>query len=224
MRSRATLLILLLVFGGATAATAGRDPRAEKLRLNRHDMALAQRLTLSARDLTSGWQRLRAPAPFSTGVTGCPRFHPNLSAFTITGQARSLFISGDRRGSIASSVAVFRSRSEAILDFLATAKPRFVHCVASSVLSSSRRSLRQHETARLLSARMLPEPTVGHRSAGYRVIVELRGRAGSLKTYTDVVAFQRGRSIAVLAFISLSAPLDGELTFARAVDARMLKP
>lgn len=223
MRSRATLLILLLVFGGATAAKAGRDPRAEKLRLNRHDVALAKTLTLSARDLTPGWQRLRAPVPFSDGVAGCPRFRPNLSAFTITGQARSLFISGDRRGSIASSVGVFRGRSDAILDFLATAKPRFVHCVASSVLTSSRRSLPQHETARVLFARMLPEPAVGHRAAGYRVVVELHGPASSLKTYTDVVAFQRGRSIAVLAFISLGAPLDGELTFARAVDAKMLK-
>ena len=219
MKTFALLAVLGLVCAGATSAVAGRDPRSERLRLNQRDTALAKRITLGPRDVERGWRRVRAPAP-TEGSSGCKRFRPDLSRFTITGRAASQFVATDGSG-IASAVAVFASRAQAAADFRASTTPAAVHCIAAGFMAQVRKGLRGRAAARLVAAQRLRVPRVGERSAAYRIVAEVRVRTRRLRIHGDVFGIQRGRAQGSLLFVWVFSRISTEMTYARELAYKM---
>jgi hypothetical protein len=213
MRLAAFVALLAL----APAALAGSDPRAEQVRLNAADNALAKRATVQLTDLSGGWRRISAGADESE-VPTCPGYAPDFSRFTITGKSRSAFQSGIG-SSIVSSIEVFRSRSDAVGDFRLGTQPAVARCLKH--LLDKQFAAVQTMDARVVSSRRVPAPKLGERSAGYRLAAELIANGVSLKIYIDVLVFQRGRSIAAIFFTGAFEPVEGRTAVGRAVAGRL---
>jgi hypothetical protein len=212
---RLAALVVLLAL--APAALAGSDPRAEQVRLNAADNALAKRATVRLADLAGGWRRVSAGADESE-VPTCPGYAPDFSRFVITGKSRSAF-QGALGSSIVSSVEVFRSRRDAVGDFELGTQPAVARCLKH--LLDKQFTAVQTVDARVVSSRRVPAPRLGERSAGYRLAAKLTANGLSVDVYVDVLVFQRGRSIAALFFTGAFEPVDGRNAVGRAVAARL---
>ena len=68
---------------------------------------------------------------------------------------------------------------------------------------------------------MVTAPRVGERAAGYRVVMTISALGTSFRVYFDSLVFQRGRSVAAVAFTGARQPLPGQVALARVVAARM---
>jgi hypothetical protein len=207
----AALLLALAVVGGAIA----RDPRAEQIRLTPADVALAKRIALKPGDLGAGWTKKAFPA--GNQRLHCPEFNPDFSAFTITGKAGTAY-SDALSAQLISTVEVYKSRQDAVGDFKLGAKPELATCL--------RRDLNRQFAAtglpiRVTSARVVPAPRVGDERIAYRVVASVDATTAKTNIYADFVAFQRGRSIALLSVMTLSKPYPATGRLATAVASRM---
>jgi hypothetical protein len=214
MRRRVLIAALLLALTVVGAAIA-RDPRAERINLKPADVALAKRIALKAGDLGAGWTK--KPLQASAQRLHCAEFNPDFSAFTITGKARTAYAYASS-AQVISSVEVYKSRQEAIGDFKLGAKPELAKCL--------RRDLDKQFAAsglpiRVTSARVVPAPRVGEQRIAYRVVAKVDTASGKANVYTDLVALQRGRSIAVLSFMTPFEPYPAPARLAAAVASRM---
>jgi hypothetical protein len=212
---RRVLIAAPLVALTLVSAGIARDPRSEQVRLTAADIALAERIALKAGDLGAGWTK--RPFPAGEGRMQCPEFNPNFSAFTITGKAGTAF--SDRSSAqVISAVEVYKSRQQAIGDFKLGARPQFLKCL--------RRDLnRQFDASglpiKVTSARVVAAPSVGENRIAYRVVAGVNTGATKANIYADIVAFQRGRSVALLSFMSPFKPYPREAKVAAAVASRM---
>jgi hypothetical protein len=213
VRLAAVFALLALV----PAALAGTDPRAEQVRLNAADNALARRATVQSGDLSARWRKVAAGADESE-VPTCPGYAPDFSRFVITGKSRSAF-QNPTGAAIVSSVEVFRSRSDAVGDFRLSTQAAVARCL-QRLLDKAFAGVDGLE-AEVVSSRRVPAPSVGERAAGYRLVAELSAPGASLKVYIDVLVFQRGRSIAALFFTGAFEPVPGRTPLARTVAARL---
>jgi hypothetical protein len=217
MRRRLLSVLLLLALAlGVVAAAVARDPRAEQVRLKPADVALAKRITLKAGDLGLGTTRRPLPAAGNAGTT-CAAVNPDLSAFTITGKAQSAF-AHQATTQVLSIVEVFKSRAEAARDFRLTAKPQLAKCIRREIereLGASTLPIR------VTSARVVQAPGVGEQRIAFRVVARIESGATKANIYADVISFQRGRSIALLSFMSPLKPYPAPAKAATAVAARM---
>ena len=217
MRRLAIATVLCLLSLLVVTAASGRDPRLEKLQLRAADVALAKRITLKQGDVGASWRPTRIPSGSGERLV-CPGFNPDLSRFTITGQASSGF-TRTNGSSIVSSVEVYESRADAIGDFHAGAKPIVASCL--------KRSLEQELNVGGLVevtvpfARVVAAPRAGDRRIGYRIVARLAAATTQLDVYLDVVAVQRGRSIAAFFFTGPKQPLPGQAQIVSTVVARM---
>ena len=217
MRRFAAVAVLLVLSLLVATAASGRDPRLEQLRLRAADVALAKRITLKQGDVGASWRPTRIPSGSGERLV-CPGFNPDLSRFTISGQASSGFTRANG-ASIVSSVEVYESRADAIGDFHAGAKPIVASCL--------KRSLEQELNVGGLVevtvpfARVVAAPRVGDRRIGYRIVARLAAATTQLDVYLDVVAVQRGRSIAAFFFTGPKQPLPGQAQIVSTVVARM---
>jgi hypothetical protein len=213
---RALSLVLLVALALCVARAAlARDPRAEQVRLNHADVALAKRVVVKPGDLGAGWTKKPLPAGGDETIQ-CPELKADFSKFTITGKARSAFAAGATQ--VVSSVEVYKSRADAVGDFRAGAKPQFVACLRRDIeneLGSSGLPIR------ITSARVVSAPRVGENRVAYRVVARVDTGAAPANIYADVVAFQRGRSIAAVSFMSAYKPYARQAKVATAVAARM---
>jgi hypothetical protein len=213
---RRVLIAALFVALTAVSAALARDPRAEQVRLTSADVALAKRVALKAADLGPGWRKQPLPAG-DEGAMKCPEVNPDFSRFTITGKARSAFVETTTTQAI-SSVEIYKSHSDAVGDFRLGAKPALVKCLRRQI---------QQELAisglpiRITSARVVAAPRVGENRIAYRVVARIETPAAKANIYADVIAFQRGRSVAVLSFTSPFRPYPREAKVATAVASRM---
>jgi hypothetical protein len=210
-------LIAAVVAVGSPAA--GRDPRAEKERLNPRDIALARSGVVKRSDLGSGWRRTPSESG-SDEPTRCPGWNPDFSAFTITGRAKSKFEHTQAGALIASAVEVYATRRQAVGDFRTGAKPEFARCL-KSLLNRAFRQGGGGFDAKVVSARMVRGAQIGERSATYRVVARLRAGGTSAPAYFDVHVFQRGRSIAGLFFTGVGVRVPGQVALARTVASRV---
>lgn len=218
MRTLAVTLTLVAVF--ATTAAGAADPRAEKVRLRPADVTLAKRAVLRQADVGPDWVRVTAPKK-NGGQFACDNFRPDFSSFTVTGQASASFrITSPPGAQMDSAVAVFQTRDQAARDFRLGAKPELASCLADQV----RRGFRGYPKGirgRLLSSRMVPAPKLGELSAAYAITASLSGNGVSIPVFVDVVAVQRGRSIAALVFTGLGSRLPSRQYFAARVSGRL---
>lgn len=200
----------------ASVAVAAGDPHAEQERLRSTDMALAKRATVKLSDLAAGWKRL--PAPPEDGDSKCPGFDPDLSAFTITGKARSLF-SRVGGGAVLSAVEVYETRAQAVGDFRAGAKPAAAGCLRHAFEVDFARGAGGR--ARATWSRMVTAPSLGERSVQYRLVGTLTLNGRRLPIYMDLLAFQRGRSLGVLFSTGIYGRIRGQTILARVMASRM---
>jgi hypothetical protein len=215
VRRSAFVLVAAVFAFGTAAALAATNPRDEQERLRPADMALARKTTLKAADLASGWKRM--PAPSEDGDSKCPAFDPDLSAFTITGKAQSVFA---RQGGVVFSVVeVYPTRAQATGDFRTGTKPAFVKCLRYAFETDFARGA--GGAAKTMSSRMVLAPRVGERSVLYRLAGTLTVRGQTIRIYMDVLAFQRGRSITALFSTGFGGPIRGQTALARLIAARM---
>jgi hypothetical protein len=209
--------MLALGAGGVAAATA-QDPHAEKERLNRADMALAKRANLKAVDLDPAWRPIAVPDDDDESFT-CPGFDPDFSAFTITGKARSAFVRGTA-GSILSAVEVYATERQAIGDFRTGTKPPLARCLRYATEEGFKRG-GAALSGRVISSKVVAAPRVGDRRFAVRLVARVTVGGRSLPLVIDVVAFQRGRSVAALMFSGFAERVSGQTAVARIVAARM---
>lgn len=215
MHLRIVIAALLLALALASAALA-RDPRSEQVRLKPADVALAKQITLRLSDLPAGTSKQPYPAG-SSRSSKCPEVDPDLSSFTITGRAKSAF-AYNQITQVLSTVEVYKSRSDAGTAFRLSAKPALAKCL--------RRDL-QSELAigripiRIRSAKVFPAPRVGERRIAFRIVAAATSPASTANVYADVVAFQRGRSVTLLTFMSVLNPYPLVAQAAKSVAARM---
>ena len=208
-------LSLVLALAATAVAAAATDPRDERERLRPADVALAKRTTLRATDLTPRWRRVASP---KETPLRCPGFNPDFSAFTVTGEATVTF---EHAGGaqITSSADVFATPAQALGDFRTGAKPALARCLRYVL---NREFAKTGVAAQIRSSRMVaPPPRIGARVAAYRLVAEVQARSNVVPIHLDLLALQRGRTIAVLTFIGAAAPVRGQAVLARVVARRM---
>jgi hypothetical protein len=213
----AVLLVVAALTGGAAAGVAG-NPRDERVRLDRSDMALARRAVLRRDDLPPGWASI-PPASARDASIRCAGYDPDLSRFTVTGRARSSFLARATGASVASSVQVFPSAAQASGDFRLATRPALMACVSAHLVRELRSA--GAVTARVVSRRMSAEPRVGAQSATFRFVLEFRAGPAKLAYHVDLVTFRAGRAIGVMSLGSVGQSNLDDGALARAVAARM---
>ena len=210
------LLVLLTLAVAAPAAVAAPGPRDEREPLTAAGNRLARQTVLRPSDLGAGWQSQRLPQS-DDGAARCPGYDPDLSRFTIVGKAQSAFTNG-AGGQVMSSTEVFATAAQAADDFRTGVQPALAACLRH-MLERQFRAARID--ARVASSRPVAAPRVGDRAAAFRVVTALGVEGRSLRLYTDLLVFQRGRSISALSFTGALRPLERRDAFAHLVAARM---
>jgi hypothetical protein len=196
------------IFAGTALAAAG-DP--EKRTIRPADQAWAKRVNLTYRDLPSDFVQQGQPTSGQNGSLTCSSFAPDLSAFTITGQATSpAFIRADGT-TIFSASEIFRSVRDERGDWSRSARREALPCVARMLERQTSGTLRLHVTSRKLRG----APRVGDRSISFRIVAVTTANGITVKVWFDIVGVERGRADATLAVIAVrrppSSPLENTL-------------
>ena len=212
------LLTALLCALAASAAFAATDPRSEKKRLRPADVALAKRTNLTLSDLAPGWKRMRSSDSSSRSNSSCPGYNPDLSRFTITGEAESNF-QHPQGFFIAAMIQVFPSRGEAAVDFRTGAKPALARCLEFAFETDFAKGAGGRAIA--VSSRMVASPRIGERAAWYRLFGRLTIRGKVSPVHMDFLAVQQGRTQAMLMFFGLNGPIRDEVSLGRLLARRM---
>jgi hypothetical protein len=202
----------------AATVAAAADPRLEKKALRRADMTLAKRANLALADLAGGWGRYPSSQSPSSEAPSCPGYNPNLSRFTITGEAEASFRHPEGFF-IVSSVQVFPSRAQASADFRAGATRPLAGCLSHVFEGDFARGAGGRAQTR--SSRMVASPRVGERAAWYRLVGRLTVNGNSAPVNMDLLAVQKGRSQAALLFIGLRGAVPDQVAIARLLATRM---
>jgi hypothetical protein len=175
---------------GAVANVVLRGLRDPKLQRRKADQARAGRTALKLSDLPQGWQ-VYAPDPFEPE---CPRFKPNLSDLTTTGEASSPdLISGKLDAYAYSDVAVYLSAAQALKAFAREAQIGEARCYADAVADAN---------STVESVARVSSPRFGDQTKVFRVLFTYQG-----ETYVvDFVSLRRGRLVAHFVFAAEDAP------------------
>jgi len=180
-------------------------------------MALARRVLLRQGDVGPDWTRVAVPKTSST--LDCPSFDPDFSHFTITGESQALFTYRDF-DQILSTSEVYRSRAQAVGDFELGVQPGLTRCLRGVLVRTLKASTGTFKI-RAASARQVRAPKIGERAASYRLTASIAASGIGVHIYMDVLVFQRRRTQAGLFFTGVDSPVPSQLSYARAVDARM---
>jgi len=213
LRRLAVISALLACSLLATAVALGGRPRLEQKRLRAADVALAKRTAVRASDLPAGWVR-RAPTNVPEVLPVCPGADLDFSAFTITGKAQSKF--ERNAAAVESQIEVYESRRDAVGDFRKGSAPAVLACLGPEMRRQARAA---GVEIRIESSKLVGRPAVGERAIAYRIRLSVAAGAKRVRLYVDLVALQRGRTIAAL-FFTGTDPVAGRLAVARAVAAR----
>jgi hypothetical protein len=196
-------LLSAAVLTGAAAAAAGHP---EKRAITPADQAWAKRINLNLRDVPSNFLQ-GSQQPSGSGTLTCASFAPDLSSFTITGQASSHSFSRPDGTSLFSAAEVFRTAADERGDWQRSARREALPCLAQMLERLSRNGVRLKVT----SSGLRPAPRLGDRSISFRIAATISANAASVKTWFDILAVSRGRADATLAVVSFWAPPDSTL-------------
>jgi hypothetical protein len=211
MRRLLVTVSLVAALCVAGAADAGRgDPREA---LTKADQARAKKMLLRASDLAPGFVARRSggdPDVYCAGV--------DESDLTITGKASSpqfTLVDSTRLFVVASTVRVYRSARHATTSWRRGTSAKGIRC--------ARKIFGSIPGGKLRSFRSQPFSRVAPRTAAYRLVMDLPAAGTTIRTYSDVIVLQDGRSQAALWVLSGGRPLvRAELAaFARAIAGRM---
>jgi hypothetical protein len=196
MARRLGLAVLLASILASTALAAPGD--AERRAINAHDQAWAKRVNLTLRDVPVEFQ---PGAPQSTGSGGltCPGFAPDLSRFTITGEAASRQFTSASGTSIFSAAEIFRTVANQRGDWALTARREALTCLRQMLQ-------RAVGTAAKVNATVRHAPRVGDRSISFRATLSVAANGVRATVWLDVLGVARGRGDATLGVISVRTP------------------
>src|SRR5437763_6573252 len=162
MTRRLVIAALTAAVCAGTAFAAPGDP--EKRAIRPADQAWAKRVNLTYRDLPHTFVQQGQPSSGANGSFTCSSFAPDLSSFTITGQATSpAFIRGDGT-TIFSAAEIFRSVRDERGDWSRSARRQALPCVARQLERQTSGTLQ----LRVTSTSLRPAPHVGDRSISLR--------------------------------------------------------
>ena len=187
-------LVAAILVSTALAAPGDRERRA----ITPHDQAWAKRVNLTLRDLPSGFRQGPPGTSDSSGLT-CKGFSPDLSRFTITGEAASRQFAHASGTWIFSAAEIFRSVGEERGDWALTARREALPCL--------REELRKAVgVASTVTATARQAPRLGDRTIAFRATVSVAANGVKATVWLDVLGVARGRGDATLAVISLRRP------------------
>jgi hypothetical protein len=197
MLRRLGLAAFLSVVLASTALAAPGD--AERRAISAHDQAWARRINLTLRDLPSGFRQGAAANEGNSGGLTCPGYSPDLSRFTITGEASSRQFASASGSSIFSSAEIFRSAADERGDWALTARREALACL--------RRQLQEAVgTAAKVTAAVRPAPRLGERSISFRATLSVAANGVRATVWLDVLGVARGRGDAALVAMSVRTP------------------
>ena len=196
MARRLGLTALVAAMLASTALAAPGD--VERRAINAHDQAWAKRINLTLRDLPSGFRQGAANESNSGGLT-CPGYSPDLSRFTITGEATSRQFASASGSSIFSSAEIFRSVADQRGDWALTARREALACLRQQLQ-------RAVGTVAKVSTTVRPAPRVGERSISFRATLSVAANGVKATVWLDVLGVARGRGDATLVAMSVRRP------------------
>jgi hypothetical protein len=190
------LAIGLLAAGILASSALAAPGDSERRALTAHDQAWAKRINLTLRDLPAGF-RAGPQNPAGSGGLTCSGFAPDLSRFTITGQATSReFVHAD--GVVVFSAAeIFRSAADQRGDWGATARREALPCLRE-VLQQSVGGLGRVGRASLRSG-----PRLGERTVSFRSSIAVSANGTTATVWLDMLAVAKGRGDATLGVLSV---------------------
>jgi hypothetical protein len=193
---------LLMVAGlacafAATAFAAPGDP--EKRAIRPADQAWAKRVNLTYRDLPGDFVQQGRPSGGASGSFTCSSFTPDLSSFTITGQATSPAFTRADGTSIFSAAEIFRSVRDERGDWSRSARREALPCVARMLERQTSGTLR----LRVTSSTLRRAPHVGDQSISFRIVATTNAGGVPVKVWFDIIGVERGRADATLAVIAV---------------------
>jgi hypothetical protein len=196
MARRLGLVALLAAILTSSALAAVRD--VERRAINAQDQAWAKRVNLTLRDLPSGFRPGPANASNSGGLT-CPGYAPDLSRFTITGEATSRKFVTATGALVFSSAEIFRTAADQRGDWALTARREALTCL--------RQLLQQAVgTAAKVSATVRRAPRLGDRSISFRTTLSVAANGVRATVWLDLLGVARGRGDATLVAMSVRTP------------------
>jgi len=198
MTGRLVIALLAATVLASTAAAAGGSP--EKRAITPADQAYAKRINLGVRDVPSDFVRGPVQPPGASTLT-CASFAPDLSAFTITGQASSHSFRRADGTSLFSVAEVFRTSADERGDWQRSARREALPCLAHAMEQLSRGGVQLKVT----STAVRPAPRLGEHSISFRIVATISANGASVKTWFDIAAVARGRADATLGVISFRA-------------------
>ena len=198
MAGRLAFIAVLAATLASTALAAPGD--TERRAITPRDQGWAKRINLTLRDLPSGFAQ--GPPPTSSGdPTGltCGRFSPDLSRFTITGEAVSRQFMRGKDTSVFSSAEIFRSVRDQRGDWALTARREALACLRQALDTGVKGGA-------AVKAVMRPAPRLGARAVSFRAPVSVIGSGVKPTIWLDLLGVARGRADATLVLVSLGRP------------------
>jgi hypothetical protein len=186
------LFAAALFASSALAAPGDSERRA----LTAHDQAWAKRVNLTLRDLPGGF-RQGPQNPTGSGGLTCSGFAPDLSRFTITGQAASRQFARSDGVAIFSAAEIFRSTGDQHGDWAATARREALPCIRDLLQQAVGSS------ARVASTSLRSAPRLGERTISFRATMVVSGNGVKATIWLDMLAVAQGRGDATLGVLTV---------------------
>jgi len=167
MRLLALLGVVAAVAAVAGTAVAGQA-REPKKAIKSAVQARAKRIAVGLKDLPGfGWKA--EPSQSDRSSPRCSYYRPDQSRLTENGDYTSPDFTRSDGLYVSSTVGIFVSAKQAQRSFALVVRPELPRCLGESVVKSGTPG---HITLR--SAGKLPFPTLGDRSAAYRVVFAVK--------------------------------------------------
>jgi hypothetical protein len=187
-------LLAALLASTALAAPGDRERRA----ITARDQAWAKRINLTLRDLPAGFRQGTAHES-NSGTLTCPGYSPDLSRFTITGEATSRQFVHASGASIFSSAEIFRTVADQRGDWRLSARHEALACLREQLQYAV-------GTAARVAASVRPTPRLGDRSISFRATLSIAANGVKATVWLDVLGVSRGRGDATLVAMSVRRP------------------
>jgi hypothetical protein len=216
MRLLALLGVVAAVVAVAGTAVAGQGREPKKV-IKPAVQARAKRIAVGLKDLPGfGWKA--QPSQSDRSSPRCSYYRPDQSPLTENGDYTSPDFTRSDGLYVSSTVGIFVSAKQAQQSFALVVRAQLPRCLGESVVKSGTPG---HITLR--SAGKLPFPTLGDRSAAYRVVFAVKNGNQQVPATIDLMAINKG-GVDVAVFFSsagLPVPASFERKIAAAVAARM---
>ena len=196
-------VVLAGIAAASPAALSSQGPRDEQRAINAADQQLARTLVVRPVDMP-GWKPFGL-YPKGGGATGCPKFNPDFSDFTITGDQRGRQFM--RRNSkideaLSSSAEVYETEDDALGEWRIWTSPASVACLRKLLQDSA------PSGSLTVSAEAAPLklPRVAPRQFARRHLLIWVANNEFTAVYFDDIYLVRGRAAVSLIVQRISTP------------------